>query len=450
MSGHPDRLFGTDGIRGPFGEPPLDRSTVEQLGYRLGATLRDNGRPATLILGGDTRNSTPTLANWLASGLATAGATCRYAGILPTPGVAVLIRRLGADGGVAISASHNPHPDNGIKLFDAQGFKWDRAAEIGIEAALGRPATISQTSAMATDAALATAYLDHLVASLADDRPLDGLGVALDCANGAASPFAADLFRTLGARVHVLGDQPNGENINRGCGSTHPERLIELVRSTASDLGVAFDGDADRALLVDETGALQDGDSVLFLWARELKRAARLSPAAIVATTMSNLGLEHALANIDVEAVRCDVGDRSVVEMMRRRGIRLGGEQSGHIIHLDLGSTGDGLLTALQMASLVARTDIPLSELAAPLERFPQVLVNVRVKRKPPFQDVPSVVAKATAIETRLGSDGRLLLRYSGTEPLARVMIEGRDQREIEALAQDLAEEIGTTLGGKA
>jgi phosphoglucosamine mutase len=299
------------------------------------------------------------------------------------------------------------------------------------------------------DPALAETYLEHLLSSLPGERPLAGLTVALDCANGAATPFAARLFERLGARVHVIADHPDGTNINLDCGSTHPERLIELVTATGSDLGVAFDGDADRAIFVDERGGIQDGDSVLFLWARELTRSGRLEAGAVVATTMSNLGLEHALAELGIRTVRCDVGDRIVVETMRRHGIPLGGEQSGHIVHLDHGSTGDGMLTAVQVSALVARADQPLSELAAPVERFPQILVNVRVAEKRPFETLPSVAAKASSIERKLGGDGRLLLRYSGTEPLARVMIEGRSQDEIEALARDLAAEIGNVLGGE-
>lgn len=455
MSTEAPQLFGTDGIRGPFGEPPLDRATVEVLGYRLGSSLLSDGREPCLILGGDTRASTPTLANWIASGMAATGARCRYAGVLPTPGISVLTRLLGLDGGIAISASHNPFPDNGIKLFDAAGFKWSRLAEVELETAIHQPANrepidIQPSEALEPEPELADVYLGHLAASLPSSSPLEGMTIALDCANGAASPYADQLFRQLGARVHVIADRPDGTNINLECGSTGPKSLADLVTDTGSNLGIAFDGDADRAVLVDESGAPQDGDSMLYLWARELRQAGRLEPSAIVATTMSNLGLEHALAELGVETVRCDVGDRVVVETMRDRGILLGGEQSGHIVHLDLGSTGDGLLTALQMSAMIARSGESLSSLAAPLERFPQILVNVRVKRKPPFETVPSIAAKAKAIDSHLGGAGRLLLRYSGTEPLARVMIEGRDLAEIEALGQDLATEIGDTLGGES
>ncbi len=454
MSEETPRLFGTDGIRGPFGEPPLDRRTVEQLAYHLAGALATNGRQPALVLGGDTRANTPELATWVAAGLTAGGVGYRYAGVIPTPGIAVVTRGLGLDGGMAISASHNPFPDNGLKPFDRQGFKWSREAESALEAALHSAGTNAHVAELADDLtpdpSLAESYLAHLRASLPGRTPLEGLTVALDCAHGAASPFAERLFDALGATTHVIGDHPDGTNINLDCGSTHPERLVELVGSTGADFGVAFDGDADRAILVDETGAIQDGDSVLYLWARELQCRGQLEPAALVATTMSNLGLEHALAALGIETVRCDVGDRVVVETMRERGIRLGGEQSGHIIHLDHGSTGDGLLTAIQIGALLVRSGETLSALAAPVERFPQILVNVRVGHKRPFDTLPSVTAKATSILDKLGSDGRLLLRYSGTEPLARVMIEGRDQEEIEALARDLAAEIGNVLGEEA
>ncbi len=453
MSGDAPRLFGTDGIRGPFGEPPLDRRTVEQLAFHLASSINTNGRQPSLILGGDTRANTPTLAAWVAAGLAAGGVEHRYAGVLPTPGIAVVTRSLGLDGGVAISASHNPYPDNGLKPFDRNGFKWSREAEKALEVSLsesGDTSIAELENDLVADPTLAETYLAHLRATLPEGRPLDGLTVALDCANGAASPFAATLFESLGAAIHVIGDNPDGTNINLECGSTHPGRLVELVGAVGADFGVAFDGDADRAILVDETGSIQDGDSVIYLWAREMQRRGALDPSAIVATTMSNLGLEQALASLGIETVRCDVGDRVVVETMRQRGIRLGGEQSGHIIHLDHGSTGDGLLTAIQIGALIARSGESLSELAAPVERFPQILVNVRVGSKQPFETLPSVSAKASSILEKLGNDGRLLLRYSGTEPLARVMIEGRDQDEIESLARELAAEIGSVLGGEA
>lgn len=453
MSGGPPRLFGTDGIRGPFGEFPLDRSTVRAVGRRVAESLDANGRQPTIVIGGDTRASTPVLARWLSDGIAAAGGRSRHAGVVPTPAVAVLTQALGTDAGIALSASHNPHPDNGIKLFDAAGFKWSRVAERRLEERLAAVDEVAAGAPPETDEGdievepeLAAIYRARLRSTLPAGKPLEGLTVALDTANGAATPFAASLLGELGARVHAMGDRPDGENINRDCGSTRPERLVGLVRESGSDLGLAFDGDADRVVLVDETGSLQDGDTILYLWATDLARRGALDPAAIVATTMSNLGLERALESAAIEVVRCDVGDRVVVETLRERGLLLGGEQSGHVVHLGLGTTGDGLITALAMARLVVESGRPLSQLAAPVERFPQVLLNVRVPRRVAFDELPSVSAKARQIERRLGEEGRLLLRYSGTEPLARVMIEGRDQEEIERLAADLADEIGAAL----
>ncbi len=455
MSDPAPRLFGTDGIRGPFGEYPLDRPTVTALGSRVAEELATNAHQPLVMLGGDTRSSTPVLARWLVDGIAAAGGLWRWAGTVPTPAIAFAARVHGADVGIALSASHNPHPDNGIKLFDGDGFKWDRAAERRLEEQLAAtPAKEAAdfppgTSPLEVDPALAGTYRDHLRSTVGAGEPLAGLTVALDTANGAATPFARDLFTALGARIHAIGDRPDGENINRDCGSTRPERLRELVRETSSDLGMAFDGDADRVVLIDETGAVQDGDTILYLWAVELAKRGLLDPPAIVATTMSNLGLEHALASESIDVVRCDVGDRVVVETMREHGILLGGEQSGHIVHLGSATTGDGLLTGLAMARLLAGAAEPLSGLAAAVERFPQVLVNVRVARRVAFDTLPSVADKARAIERQLGDDGRLLLRYSGTEPLARVMIEGRDQQQIERLADDLAREIGEALGAE-
>jgi phosphoglucosamine mutase len=445
------RLFGTDGIRGPFGVPPLVRETVTGIGFRLAETLeRRTGRPAGIVVGGDTRESTPTIASWLLAGFAAAGGDGRYAGVLPTPAVAFLARHLGLDGAVAVSASHNPFGDNGIKFFDADGFKWNRGAESEIEIALAEPIPVPMPSPQSlphADESLVDAYLDHLVATLPPDAPLGGLRLGIDAANGAAAPYVRRLFSDLGAEVLVIGDRPTGKNINLGYGSTHPARLMDLVRSERLSLGVALDGDADRALLVDETGVLQDGDTMLYLWALELAGRGLLEPRSIVATVMSNLGLELGLRDQGIETIRCDVGDRVVVETMREHGSLLGGEQSGHLVHLDLGTTGDGLSTALHMSRLLARADRPLSRLAAQLGRLPQVLLNVPVSRKIDFDELPGVASKVAEVEGELGDRGRLLLRYSGTEPLARVMIEGTDQARIELLARMLADEIGTVLG---
>lgn len=446
-----ERLFGTDGMRGRAGVYPLDQPTVTALGREVARALgAPEARPA-VVLAGDTRLSTPALCAWLAEGLEAAGAAVHYAGMMPTPGVAYLVRRLGAAAGIAVSASHNPHRDNGIKLFDGAGYKWPVEDEQKIEQALPGPTTGPSEDAtlplLRPESELAGLYLEALTDSLPGSRPLAGLRIALDCANGAASPFAAPLFRDLGATVSVIGDTPNGRNINLGCGSTEPAGVAAATVAEGAALGIAFDGDADRAVFADETGAVRDGDAALYLWATQLHREGRLDPPRIVATSMSNLGLERALADAGIGVVRCGVGDRVVVETMRRDGAVLGGEQSGHLIHLDLGTTGDGLQTALQLAAMVHRSGRGLSELLTPFHRYPQVLLNVPVSGKPAFDDLPRVAVAAARVEEALGDDGRLVLRYSGTEPLARVMIEGPEEEFVRALAEELAAVIRGEIG---
>jgi phosphoglucosamine mutase len=448
------RLFGTDGIRGHFGEPPLDRATVTSLAVHLAATLRErvsgNGREPQVVLGGDTRESTPVLCRWLAEGLAAHGITIRYAGVIPTPGVAFLTRHLGAAAGVVVSASHNPYPDNGIKLLDPQGFKWSDDEEAALERRLTEPAAPVPElpeDTLAADESLREEYLRHLAATVPGERPLDGLHVVLDTGNGAASTYARELFERLGARVTLLHAGPDGRNVNEGCGSTAPGEMAARVVTEGADLGAAFDGDADRCILADERGEVRDGDAILYLWGTSLKRKGKLHPARIVATSMSNLGLERALAAEGIGVERCNVGDRYVVEAMRKEGIRLGGEQSGHIVEMDLASTGDGLLTAVQTAFILHESGRPLSELLAPFRRYPQILLNVRVGKKIAFEKLPAVAAAASSVESRLGEDGRLVLRYSGTEPLARIMIEGPEQGVIDAMAEEIAVAIRGELG---
>jgi phosphoglucosamine mutase len=441
-----------------------------QLAALLGERRARAGQPQ-VVLGGDTRESTTEICGWLAGGLTRGGAVVRHAGVIPTPGVAFLAAELGADAGVVVSASHNPYPDNGIKLLDAQGLKWSEAAEAELEdrlraaAGTGAPAlrgsdpptaTATATTAMTPlpETGLRERYLRHLAATVAaagtPGPPLAGLRVVLDTGNGAASAYAGELFGRLGAEVTLLCAAPNGRNVNLDCGSTVPAGVAAAVVAVGAHLGAAFDGDADRCILADERGEVRDGDAILYLWAKGLHEEGRLVPAAIVATSMSNLGLERALARHGIAVVRCGVGDRLVVETMRREGILLGGEQSGHVVRVDLASTGDGLLTAVQMAALVHRAGRPLSELLAGFRRYPQTLINVRVARKPDLATLPRVAAAAREVEHQLGADGRLVLRYSGTEPLARVMIEGPDQETIETLAGRLAAIIGDELGQPA
>jgi len=428
--------------------------------------------PPQVVLGGDTRESTAEICGWLAAGLAAGGAVVRYAGVIPTPGVSFLAGELGAAAGVVVSASHNPYPDNGIKLLDSQGRKWSDEAEAELEQRLRAAATRAQAAATTADppsrltseAGLRERYLEHLAATVGaasagaggaaappdGRRPLAGLRVVLDAGNGAASGYAGELFGRLGAEVVVLCAAPDGRNVNLGCGSTAPAGMAAAVVAAGAHLGAAFDGDADRCVLADERGEVRDGDAILYLWATRLLAAGRLVPPAIVATSMSNLGLERALARHGIAVVRCGVGDRPVVETLRRDGILVGGEQSGHIVRLDLAATGDGLLTAVQTAAMVQAAGRPLSELLAGFRRYPQTLVNVRVARKPDLAALPRVAAAARAVEDALGADGRLVLRYSGTEPLARVMIEGPDQETVESLAARLAGVLADELGRPA
>jgi phosphoglucosamine mutase len=460
------RLFGTDGIRAPFGKPPLDEATVRRVAAALAGELRDapaqgegrtRARPR-LVLGGDTRDSTPVLCRWLAGTLTAHGVDCSYLGVLPTPGVAVLARRLGTDGGIAVSASHNPYPDNGIKLIDAAGFKWTAEAERRLEERFRRDAGGALAAGgeeLRPVEGAVEEYLEELTEAVAQppseepssgELPLAGLRIAVDAANGAASPWVGELFRRLGADATVTHAEPDGTNINAGCGSTHPRVIAALVRDTGSDLGFAFDGDADRVIVADERGEVRDGDAVLYLWGKELNARGELPGHRIVATSMSNLGLETALRAEGVSVVRCDVGDRAVVRTLREQGIVLGGEQSGHIVHLGLGTQGDGLMTAVQVAALRCRAGRPLSEMLAGFQRFPQLLHNVRVRRQPAFETLPKVMAVRDAVVEELGDEGRLVLRYSGTEPLARVMLEGPDRGRIEALAAELTAVIAEEL----
>ncbi len=443
------RLFGTDGMRGIFGRHPLDEPTIRTFGRELALYLGDQRPSPRVVLGGDTRDSTPTICRWLAAGLGEGGASFVYLRTVPTPCVAYTTRRTKAACGIAVSASHNPHPDNGIKLISGDGFKWSKADEASLETRLlsARTPAAGEPPTPEVDQSAVAAYLDHLITSVPGENPFAGLTIALDAAHGAAAPFAAELFTRLGANTRVIGDQPDGRNINFGCGSTHPQPLADLVQQQGCQLGFAFDGDADRAILVDDRGEVRDGDAMLYLWARHLDAAGELRHRRVVGTAMSNLGLELSLGRQGITLERCDVGDRHVVEALRRGDLVLGGEQSGHLIDLNLATTGDGLLSAVQIARIVATSGRQASDLLASFERCPQVLVNVRVSRKPPFDQVPGLSAATQSVERSLQGSGRLLLRYSGTEPKARIMIEGTDGGEIESMAAELAAIIEVQLG---
>ena len=454
------KLFGTDGMRGEAGKFPLDADTVEIVGMSLANHLREKlGRVPLIVVGRDTRESGPWLEQALARGATAAGADLQSGGVITTPGVAYLVRSLSADAGVVISASHNPYQDNGLKIFVSQGSKLDEETERLIEKdifantkALGRAGGHGSKSApVSTTAAetgfLQSRYLDYLINEIGRGLSLAGLKLVVDCANGAASALAPALLELLGATVIAINNTPDGRNINLNCGSLHTEQLQSEVLKHHSDLGVAFDGDADRSLFVDSGGQLVNGDGSLWVLAKYLHSHNRLIHETVVATVMSNVGLELALKSRGLSLVRTDVGDKYVLDELLRSGATLGGEQSGHIILPRLSLAGDGLITTLSLLRVVAEENKSLDQLTEGFEVFPQVLVNIKVKQKRPFGEFTSITKVAREIENELGSRGRLLLRYSGTEPLARVMIEGESQSQIEAFASRLAAVIEETLG---
>ncbi len=440
------RLFGTDGIRGRALEWPLDEDTVLRLGVALAGELRAAGCEPTILLAGDTRASTETLAGWLAAGFQGSGGKVTWGGVLPTPAVSQLLRDSECTAGVVISASHNPADDNGIKVLGPGGEKIDDAVERQLEQHLLEVEPTRAAGLPPLDEGLTGAYLDFLTASLDSPRPLAGMHVVLDCANGAASTIGPDLFDRLGARVTIMAASPNGANINHACGATAPQMLVDRVLADGADAGLALDGDADRAILVDERGRLLDGDDILLAWARHLKSTNRLPGNRVVATVMSNFGLERSLNRDGMSMKRCPVGDRAVWLAMTDDGVALGGEQSGHIICSHFSVSGDGLLTGSHLLAIAAGGSRRISELSD-LVRMPQLLLNVPVTRRRPFTELPTVTAELAEVEARLEGRGRVLLRYSGTEPLARVMVEGEDAHEIEEMANRLAEAVKSELG---
>jgi phosphoglucosamine mutase len=442
------QLFGTDGIRGVAGHYPLDAPTVRRVGAALVRALPRGAAPPRFLIGRDTRESGAWIERELAAGVCGEGAAATSVGVVPTPAVAYLTRSERFDAGVVISASHNPFDDNGIKVFSGTGVKFTERVEREVEAIVADTSwTATDGSGAITVADLGGRYLDHLLSVIPDPTALPRLSVGIDCANGATTPWAPLLFAGLGMRTVVIGDRPDGRNINLGCGSLHPEGLAAAVVAEGCHFGVAFDGDGDRAIFVDHLGRVVNGDAVLLMCARQLQREGRLRGNAIVATVMSNIGLEIALAESGIGIVRCPVGDKYVMEEMQQRGLSLGGEQSGHIIFSDYLFTGDGLCTALNVLRIVAMTGRPLADLAADLTSYPQVLLNVRVRQKLDLSQVPAVWAAMASVESRLDGQGRLLVRYSGTEPLLRVMLEGKDLEEIRLMAQDIVDVVTEHLG---
>ncbi len=443
------KLFGTDGIRGVAGEFPLDPGTVVVIGASLARHFEEiMGRPPRFVSGRDTRESGEWIEHAFLAGATSAGADCYSAGVITTPGVAYITAEYEFDAGIVISASHNPYKDNGIKIFSPTGKKIDDDTERRIENDIAAGLDVAPADLLidySHAAEFRTSYIKHLSETIKQSTA--GFKIVIDCANGASSSLAPEIFENLKATVVVINDSPNGRNINDGCGSLHLEKLQAAVLEENADLGVAFDGDADRALFVDERGAIVDGDATLWIMARYLKEHGKLANSKVVATVMSNIGLEIALGSIGVELLRTPVGDKYVLEELLNSGAEIGGEQSGHIIVPENSLVGDGMMTALMVINAIREKGLTLSGATSGFSAYPQILVNVKVREKVPFENVAAVSAAAKEIESELAGHGRLLLRYSGTENLARVMIEGRDQSEIEQLAHRLADIIRESLG---
>ena len=447
-------LFGTDGIRGVAGTHPLDHQTANAVGAALGKWVTESRQERQVVIGMDTRESGPWLAAEVAGGLATQRVASDFAGVTTTPGVAFLAKNGPFAAGVMISASHNPFQDNGIKLIGHSGYKLPDEQEERLESdifSLLRAGYAGSAATLTVDEDLDHAYIDHLAATI--PAGLKGLTIVADCANGSASFLAPELFERLGGRVHRMHCSPDGRNINLNCGSLHLEGLRAEVLAKSADVGVAFDGDADRALFVSRSGKIIDGDAVLLLTARYLKERGELvgndGHPLVVATVMSNLGLERALASHGIEMIRTPVGDKYVLEEMLRRNADLGGEQSGHVIFHKYATTGDGMLTALRVFEVMRQAGAGLDELTCDLKVYPQRLVNVRVRDRKPLAELPGVTAEIRAAEASFGDTGRVLVRFSGTEPLARVMVEGPDLERVESFANRIASQIRVELGAE-
>jgi phosphoglucosamine mutase len=446
------RLFGTDGIRGVAGEPPLDRNTVFAAGLALGHCLRESSSHPKVILGRDTRESSPWIAATIAAGLRESGATVESAGVVPTPAIAFLARTRGFQAGVVISASHNPWSDNGIKLFGADGFKLPDAVELEIEDELVHRAASTKAPhpeklpALEDNRVLQADYIQFLL-DCVPGLQLRDLHIVADCANGAAAAVAPQLFKRLQGDVTLLNTTPNGRNINEGCGALHPEWVAKEVQHRKAAIGLTFDGDADRCMLTGSRNNIINGDAILLMSARDLKKRDLLTGDLVVATTMSNMGLEAALKRSGIRMLRAPVGDRYVLEKMEENKAALGGEQSGHILFPHLATTGDGLLTALVVLDLIARTGKSIDELSADLKVFPQTIVNVKVREKKALESIPAVAQSIRAAEDELRDSGRVVIRYSGTEPLARVMIEAESEDAMRRHAHAIASAIRAELG---
>jgi phosphoglucosamine mutase len=444
------KLFGTDGIRAVAGEAPLDAKTIYAVGLALAHQINGTHHNPRVILGMDTRESSPWIAAVMAAGLRDGGAQVESAGVITTPAIAFLARRHGFSAGVVISASHNPWRDNGIKVFGSDGYKLPDDTELRIEEEIFRRVEGVVAPEPGEPPAVNVQYradYEQFLRRAVPGLTLSGHKVVLDCANGAASAIAPELFAHLGGTIHLTHVSPNGRNINDGCGALHPTVVAEETKSLGADLGVTFDGDADRAMLADAHGHVVNGDAVMLLAARDMQQRGLLRHGLVVATTMSNMGLEAALRRDGIRMLRAPVGDKYVLERMQQEDASLGGEQSGHILFPHLATTGDGLLTSLVVLDIVRRSGRPLHELIADLKVFPQVIVNVRVREKKPLESIPAVADTIRDAETELAESGRVVIRYSGTEALARVMIEAESEEAMRRHAERIAGAIRAELG---
>lgn len=445
------KLFGTDGLRGKAGVFPLDPRSLSTVGREVGASVRRDGRE-NVVLGGDTRESTPAMAADIASGLEESGCAVAFAGVVPTPAVAELVLALRAGAGISISASHNPHEDNGVKIFGSDARKWPDEKEEELEETLQADEPSAADVAVPAggarrpppvDPSLSEIYLTRLLGRL--PRKLHDVTALLDAGNGAAYRLGPQALERAGCTVTSIADRPDGRNINADCGALHPDGMARETRRRGAGLGVALDGDADRAIFSDETGRLLDGDDVLWIVATRWRADGRLTDGGVVGTVMSNFGLEAALAREGIPFHRAAVGDRNVAQLMAETGSVLGGETSGHILFAPLSPSGDGIQTALVVAAILSDSGRPLSELAA-LIKTPQALRNVRVSRRQPIEDSPALSDAVRKAEAALDGRGRVFLRYSGTEPLLRILVEGTDEREVTAIADDLEKTARTAL----
>ncbi|NOR50275.1 MAG: phosphoglucosamine mutase [Desulfuromonadales bacterium] len=447
------QLFGTDGVRGIANMHPMTTEIAMQLGRAAAYVFKHDDRRSRIVIGKDTRLSGYMIENALAAGVCSMGVDVLLVGPLPTPGIAFITASMRADAGVVISASHNPYQDNGIKFFARDGFKLPDELELQIEELIFseridslRPTAEEVGKAFRVDDAIGR-YIVFLKNTFPRELDLVGLKIVLDCAHGAAYRVAPAVLEELGAEVFAYGVDPDGTNINSGCGSTHPEVIAAAVREHGADLGIALDGDADRCIFVDEHGNEVDGDHIMAICSIDMLKRDALPHRTVVATVMSNMGLDIALRQAGGKIVKTNVGDRYVVEEMRRNGYRFGGEQSGHLVFLDHNTTGDGMLSALQILSILQKSGKPLSELASVMTALPQILVNVRVRERLSVKEMPEVEKIIADVENRLGDSGRVLIRYSGTEPLMRIMLEGRDQGEITDMANEIALVVNGLIG---